>query len=51
MANNKLKWQLPFLILLIVGTILILKKQVPYQTDEGLVFGTIYKITYKVKTI
>lgn len=49
MTNNKLKWQLPFLILLIVGTILILKKQVPYQTDEGLVFGTIYKITYQSK--
>ena len=49
MANNKLKWQLPFLVLLIVGTILILNKQVPYQTDEGLVFGTIYKITYQSK--
>ena len=49
MANNKLKWQLPFLVLLIVGTVLILKKQVPYQTDEGLVFGTIYKITYQRK--
>ena len=49
MANNKLKWQLPFLVLLIIGTIIILKKQVPYQTDEGLVFGTIYKITYQCK--
>ena len=49
MANKQLKWQLPFLILLIVGTVLILKKQVPYQTDQGIVFGTLYKITYQSK--
>lgn len=49
MANKQLKWQLPFLILLIVGTVLILKKQVPYQTDQGIVFGTMYKITYQSK--
>ena len=47
MANKQLKWQFPFLILLIVGTVLILKKQVPYQTDQGIVFGTMYKITYQ----
>lgn len=50
MTNKKLRWQLPFLILLIVGTVLILKKQSPYQTDQGLVFGTMYKITYQSKT-
>lgn len=49
MANKQLKWQLPFLIALIVGTVLILKKQVPYQTDQGIVFGTMYKITYQSK--
>lgn len=50
MANNKgLKWQLPFLAFLIIGTILILRKQAPFQTDEGLVFGTMYKITYQSK--
>lgn len=49
MANKQLKWQLPFLILLIVGTVLILKKQIPYQTDQGIVFGTMYKITYQSK--
>ena len=38
-----------FLILLILGTVLILKKQVPYQTDQGIVFGTMYKITYQSK--
>lgn len=49
MNNNRksLKWQMPFLILLIVGTVLILKKQPPFQTDQGLVFGTMYKITYQ----
>lgn len=49
MANKQLKWQFPFLILLIVGTVLILKKQIPYQTDQGIVFGTMYKITYQSK--
>ena len=47
MTNKQLKWQLPFLIFLVTGTILILKKQSPFQTDQGLVFGTIYKITYQ----
>lgn len=49
MANKQLKWQLPFLLILIIGTVLILKKQVPYQTDQGIVFGTMYKITYQSK--
>ena len=35
MNKNNLKWQLPFLVLLIVGTVLILRKQSPYQTDQG----------------
>lgn len=48
-ANKKLKWQVPFLLVLIVGTVLILRKQAPYQTDQGLVFGTMYKITYQYK--
>lgn len=49
MNKKSLKWQLPFLAVLIVGTILILKKQSPFQTDEGFVFGTVYKITYQSK--
>ena len=49
MAQRNLKWQLPFLVVLIVGTVLILRKQAPYQTDEGFVFGTMYKITYQSK--
>lgn len=43
-------WHLPFLLLLIVGSILILsksKKQQVYQTTEGFVFGTTYKTTYR----
>lgn len=47
MTNKSLKWQLPFLVLLIVGTVLILKKQAPFQSDQGIVFGTMYKITYQ----
>ena len=41
-ANKKLKWQVPFLLVLIVSTVLILRKQAPYQTDQGLVFGINY---------
>lgn len=47
MNKKKLAWQLPFLIILIIGTIVILKKQPPFRTDEGFVFGTVYKITYQ----
>ena len=47
MNKKKLIWQVPFLILLIVGTVVILKKQPPFRTNEGLVFGTVYKITYQ----
>lgn len=45
--KKKLIWQIPFLIILIVGTVIILKKQPPFRTNEGMVFGTIYKITYQ----
>ena len=47
MNKKKLAWQLPFLAILIIGTIIILKKQAPFRTDEGFVFGTVYKITYQ----
>lgn len=47
MNKKKLTWQLPFLAILIVGTVVILKKQPPFRTDEGFVFGTVYKITYQ----
>lgn len=51
MTNKKkqLYWQLPFLALLIIGTIIIVSKQrsMPYQHDKGFVFGTVYNITYQ----
>ena len=47
--HKQLRWQLPFLLLLIVGTVLIVRQQhvAPYQQDEGFIFGTTYKITYQ----
>ncbi len=47
--KKQLKWQLPFLILLIIGTALIIRQQqsMPYQHDSGFVFGTVYNITYQ----
>lgn len=49
MNKKRLLWQLPFLAILIVGTIWITQQQhpTPYQHDEGFVFGTIYHITYQ----
>ena len=47
MNKKKLIWQIPFLLLLMIGTVVILKKQPPFRTNEGMVFGTIYKITYQ----
>lgn len=47
--KKRLFWQIPFLLLLIVGTLWIIKNQqdTAYQTDEGFIFGTTYKITYQ----
>ena len=50
MANKKkLIWQLPFLVLLVVGSVLIIRQQqnMPYQHDQGVVFGTVYNVTYQ----
>ena len=49
MKNKKLIWQLPFLTLLVVGTILIIRQQrsMPYQKSSDFIFGTIYHITYQ----
>lgn len=45
------KWHYPFLLFLIVGTILILVENKPeYRTDQGSVFGTTYHITYNHNT-
>ena len=49
MKQKKWLWQLPLLALLIVGTILIIRQQqsMPYQHDEGFIFGTVYSVTYQ----
>lgn len=49
MNKKKLIWQITFLALLIIGTVLIVMQQrsMPYQHDEGMVFGTVYNITYQ----
>ena len=47
--NKKLMWQLPFLVLLIVGTVLIIRheRNIPYQKSTDKVFGTFYHATYQ----
>lgn len=49
MKRKRLLWQVPFLFLLIIGTVFITRQQrsTPYQHDEGFVFGTLYHITYQ----
>lgn len=49
MNKKKLYWQLPFLLILIIGSIYIIAQQrsAPYQKDEGFIFGTVYHITYQ----
>ncbi|WP_028904386.1 FAD:protein FMN transferase [Prevotella sp. P6B4] len=48
-VNKKLMWQLPFLVLLIVGTVLIIRQQrnLPYQKSADKVFGTFYHAVYQ----
>lgn len=48
--KRKLYWQLPFLVLLIAGTIYAIRTQsdnIPFQQEEGAVFGTFYHVTYQ----
>ncbi len=47
--KKRLLWQLPFLTLLIVGTIIIIRQQqsMPYQKNSGFIFGTTYNVTYQ----
>ena len=49
MRKKQIRWQLPFLLLLIIGTVLILRRQqgLPYRSNEGKIFGTVYHITYQ----
>ena len=48
-SKKQLLWQLPFLAFLIVGTAIIVSRQrsTPYHHDKGMVFGTVYHITYQ----
>ena len=52
MKNKKLIWQIPFLLILILGSIYVIRQQhnTHYQKNEGMVFGTIYHITYQSDT-
>ena len=47
MNKKRLIWQIPFLLFLVIGTVIIIKQQknINYQHDEGFIFGTIYHIT------
>ncbi len=47
--QKRLLWQVPFLLLLIVGTVLIIRQQqaMPYQVNKGPVFGTFYTVNYQ----
>lgn len=52
MKKKKLIWQIPFLLILIIGSIFVIRQQhnTPFQKDEGMVFGTIYHIIYQSDT-
>lgn len=52
MKKKKLIWQISFLLILIIGSIFVIRQQrnTPFQKDEGMVFGTIYHITYQSDT-
>lgn len=42
------RWHLPFLIFLIVGSVIIISENKPtYRTQQGKIFGTLYTITYE----
>lgn len=47
--KKKRIWQVAFLALLIIGTVVIIRQQrnMPYQHDEGFVFGTVYHVSYQ----
>ena len=49
MNKKRMAWQLPFLALLIIGTVLIIGRQrsMAYQHDTGFILGTVYHVTYQ----
>ena len=50
--RKKLWWQVPLLVLLVVGTFFIARQQrsATFQHDSGMIFGTIYNVTYQSQT-
>ena len=45
------RWHLPFLLFLIIGSVIIISEnQPPYRTQQGKIFGTLYTITYEHNT-
>ncbi len=48
------KWHIIFLLLLVAGTVVIMRQnhaaETPYQKEEGVVFGTVYHTTYQCDT-
>lgn len=51
----KKKWHLPFLLFLIIGTVIIWRQNhpapAPYQEEQGSIFGTVYHIKYQSNTV
>ena len=47
--KKRLFWQVPFLLVLLIGSIVIIGQQrsTPYQHNSGFIFGTVYHITYQ----
>lgn len=47
--KKKLWWQVPLLLFLVLGTLYIAfqRQTAPYHMDSGLIFGTVYNITYQ----
>lgn len=42
------RWHLPFLLFLIIGSIIIISENKPtYRTQQGKIFGTLYTVTYE----
>ena len=50
-SKRKWYWQLPFLLLLIAGTVFIIQRHrphvAPFQRNEGRIFGTLFHTTYQ----
>ena len=42
------RWHLPFLLFLVIGSLLIINENRPiYRTQQGKIFGTLYTVTYE----